>query len=415
MDKRYCIDTNVLLETPEIIKEYNSVILSHVVRELEKHKISKNTDLSFRARRATRYIDEHVNDIVFDFKDYHVSFDDHADNDYVDNKIIQSCLDNEYSLITNDLLLKHKALGYGIEVISNKTSEKDNSTYTGVHELYIDDTQKSQQLLARLYEHPEDNIFDLVANQYLCVWDKTKPTYNKFGELNGYEPIDQFKFDGERLVKLRFKNIDNGFMGKIKPINVKQKLLFDALQDRNTTVKSVFGSFGVGKDFVMISHAVNLLLQGKMDRIVWIRNNVEVKDSNPIGFLPNSLEDKLRPFLAPLMDHVGGQDGLDSFLRDGRVEIQHLGFLRGRDIKNSIIYVTECQGNTREHIQLLLGRVGEGSQIWLNGDLKQIDDDKFKHNNGVSALKKLGGHELYSQVTLDKIERSKTAELAELI
>ena len=100
---------------------------------------------------------------------------------------------------------------------------------------------------------------------------------------------------------------------------------------------------------------------------------------------------------------------------EGRVEVQHLGFIRGRDIKNSIIYVTECQSNTREHIQLLLGRVGEGSQIWFNGDDQQMDSDKFKNNNGVNTLKKLSGNKLYGQVTMDKTERSKTARLAGLL
>ncbi|MNP27410.1 hypothetical protein D3C76_1203200 [compost metagenome] len=89
--------------------------------------------------------------------------------------------------------------------------------------------------------------------------------------------------------------------------------------------------------------------------------------------------------------------------------------IRGRDIKNSIIYVTEFQNNTREHAQLLLGRVGEGSQLWINGDLKQTDSEVFVSNSGISAITKLRGNELYAQVTLDKTERSKTAELAELI
>ena len=89
--------------------------------------------------------------------------------------------------------------------------------------------------------------------------------------------------------------------------------------------------------------------------------------------------------------------------------------MRGRDIKNSILYVSECENNTKNHIQLLIGRVGLNSQIWLNGDTRQVDHDKFAVNNGVNALKLLKGQELYGQVTLDKTERSKTSKLADLL
>src|SRR5699024_5714420 len=124
---------------------------------------------------------------------------------------------------------------------------------------------------------------------------------------------------------------------------------------------------------------------------------IEVKDTNSIGFLPDTLESKLKPFLAPLQDFLGGEEGLTVFMGEGKVEVQHLGFIRGRDIRNSIIYVTECQANTKEHIQLLLGRVGEGSQIWFNGDDQQTDGRVFEVNNGVKALSKLAGDKLYGQ------------------
>lgn len=42
MGKYYVVDTNVLIENPEIIEEHNVVILSDVIRELEKHKVSDN-------------------------------------------------------------------------------------------------------------------------------------------------------------------------------------------------------------------------------------------------------------------------------------------------------------------------------------------------------------------------------------
>lgn len=414
MTKLYLVDTNVLLENPEIIKEYKVVISGLVIRELEKHKLSFNKELAFNARRATRVIDEEVDNLVFDLKDYQVNFDDNLDKDYTDNKILQSCLDNNYSLITKDLLLKLKAKGLGIEVINPKIEYDDD--YTGVFDLYLTKNKEDQELLANIYENPYDNKFELARNQYLYIWDKDSPTYNEDGVHNGYEFIDSFKFDGEKLVKLKFKPIFSKFMGeKVKPINKKQEMLFDLLQDKELTIKACFGKYGVGKDFVMINHALDLIDQQKVDKIIWARNNVELEDVPTLGILPGDKIEKLIEFAMPLADHVGGVEGLRMLILNGKIEIQHLGSLRGRDIKRSIIYVTECQNNTSGHIKLLIGRVGKESQLWLNGDLKQTDKEVYRRKSGIRALSALKGNRLFGQVTLDKTERSDTAQLAELI
>ena len=112
----------------------------------------------------------------------------------------------------------------------------------------------------------------------------------------------------------------------------------------------------------MVTHAIQLIKQNKYDKLIWIRNNVEVKDTNPIGFLPNDMKSKLLPFAMPLADHLGGESGLEMFINQGKIEIQHLGFIRGRNITNSIIYCSESENMTKEHIQLLIGRVAEGEK-----------------------------------------------------
>ena len=71
---------------------------------------------------------------------------------------------------------------------------------------------------------------------------------------------------------------------------------------------------------------------------------------------------------------------------------------------------------TREHIQLLIGRLAEGSALWLNGDFKQIDDDLFERNSGLKqTINRLKGQELFGCVELNITERSKTAQLADLL
>jgi predicted ribonuclease YlaK len=427
MSQYYLVDTNVLIDNLDILHNYNIVITSHVIRELEKHKSGRDGALAFLARRATDYLETHEDKIKYDLKDYKCTLSSDFDDSYVDNKLLQAIYDNGYGVITYDKLLKQKCkwlqkeMNVDIDIVNLDTRTVDNG-YLGIKDIYLDkNNTEHQQILADLYEVPEYNSQKLATNEYLVIWDLTKPTYNEDGKHTGYEPLEKpFKWDGNKLTRLKYKNLSSGFLSEtVKPINVKQEAMFDMLQNKDITVKSAFGKFGVGKDFCMISHAMALLdkspSHGGFEKIVWVRNNIELKDTEPIGFLPGDKIEKLIEFAMPLADHVGGLEGLRFLLMQGKIEIQHLGTLRGRDIKNSLIYVTEVQNNTTEHVQLLLGRVGKGSQLWLNGDLKQSDRNKFARNSGLQALKILRDQKLYGQVTLDKIERSDTASLAELL
>ncbi|MBD1379197.1 PhoH family protein [Metabacillus arenae] len=416
MTKLFAADTNILLDSIESLQDYKIVLLSSTLRELEKHKSSNKEDLKFRARQVSRYVRDNRDKFIINTRDYDGSkLGRDYDNTYEDNNILYACVSNGYGLITNDVLLGYKAEGFDLDVVYfNNVS--DESDYYGVHEVFVTSSKEDQELLAHIYETPEDNLFNLVQHQYLFIWDKDKPTYNNDGIHNGYELIDSFKFDGFKLNKLKFKAIHSKFMGeKVKPINRKQEMLFDLLQNKDITIKACFGKYGVGKDFVMIQHALDLIEQGKIEKLIWARNNVELADVPTLGILPGDKFEKLVDFAMPLADHVGGVEGLEMLIRLNKIEIQHLGSLRGRDIKKSIIYVTECQNNTRDHIKLLIGRVGKESQLWLNGDLKQTDKEVYRSNSGIKALSKLKGNPLFGQVTLDKTERSETAELADLL
>ena len=249
-----------------------------------------------------------------------------------------------------------------------------------------------------------DNI-NMLTNQYLVVYDKSTE-----------EVIENFRWDGHKLERIPFKQINSHFCGKIKSRNVQQTLAIDMLYREDITVKVLTGKFGTGKDMLMCSAAIDLLEKDKYEKIIWVRNNIEVKNSNPIGHLPGDYKDKLLPFAMPLADHLGGVEGLQMMIAKGDIEIVHLGFIRGRDIKKSIIMCSEAENMTKEHIQLLLGRVGEGSSLWINGDYRQVDKEIFQTNSGMATMiDKLKGHPRFGYVQLLKTERSETAAMADLL
>lgn len=271
--------------------------------------------------------------------------------------------------------------------------------YRGFQEVFSDDER-----LPIFYSDLTSNIFNCRQNEYVLINDADGASK------------DFYRWDGIRYVLVGYKTIKNDYTGVVKPRNPQQRLAIDMLYNQDITVKILVGKFGTGKDYLMSSIALDLVMQGKFDKIMWVRNNVEVKNSKPLGFLPGDAFDKLLPFAMPLADHVGGRDGLERLISNQQIEVEHLGFIRGRDIKNTIIMCSEAENMTKEHVQLLLGRVGEGSALWLNGDYKQTDHKVFAENNGLMiAIDRLKGHPKFGFVKLVKTERSETAAMADLL
>ena len=272
--------------------------------------------------------------------------------------------------------------------------------YKGFKEIY----PANDSEYAALYEHPEVNTYECAVNEYLIVKDGNDTV------------VDKLKWTGSEYKALSYKQINNDYDGKIKPLNVHQELAFDMLQDNRSTVKMLLGGFGTGKSLLMIATALQLVKAGKYEKIVYVRNNIEVKDSKPLGALPGTSDEKLLPFAMAFADHVGGVEGLEYLQRTGKLEITHLGYLRGRDIRDSILMSGESGNLTKEHVQLLLGRIGKGSALWLDGDVKQVDMPVFEKNSGLSiAIERLKSNPLFGYVHLEKTERSETAALADLL
>lgn len=282
-----------------------------------------------------------------------------------------------------------------------------HNDYTGWTEVPMD--QGGEEALAMAYSKDieQKNLFDTPTNGYVLI-----PNADADGNTAG------LRWDGSRYVPIKYKKISNRFTGDIRPRNNQQKLAFDMLQNDDITVKMLAGTFGSGKTMLMVSSAIDMIEKHKFDKLIWIRNNIEVKNTKELGALPGTLLEKLgaASFAGPLADHLGGESGLEYWIKNGQVEVAHLGFIRGRDYKNAILLVSEAENLTKEHIQLLLGRIGEGSMLWLDGDLKQTDEAVFENNSGMrKAISALTGNPHFAYVYMPKTERSETAQLADLL
>lgn len=277
--------------------------------------------------------------------------------------------------------------------------ENIQSGYTGYKVVQQDDP-----LVPALYTEKDKNWFGLLENQYLLIVDDKGA------------PVDRYKWQDGKHKDVYKKPVSSQMMDKVKPKNIEQAFALDMLLDDTITVKLITGKWGSGKTMLGCCAAYQMMQTGKVDKIVWVRNNIEVKDTNPIGALPGTYEEKMSIWAMPLADHLGGKDVLESQIMLGKVEVEHLGFLRGRDIKHSVIFCSEAEHLTREHVQLLLGRVAEGSILILDGDARQIDKKAFEKDNGLAAaINCLKGNRLFGYVHLNESVRSETAKLADLL
>ena len=271
--------------------------------------------------------------------------------------------------------------------------------YNGYKELQLTDEQFS-----KIYT---DGCIDGVCfkeNEYLIAKNNENKIVDKFQQKDGM------------LERVPFQTLSNSYLGKIKPRNPQQELTVDLLLDPDTKIKVIKGVYGSGKDYLMLSAALQLIEKGKFDKIVFVRPNVSVRGLPDIGALPGTADEKLSWTLAPLWDKVGGEEGVAMMLHNKILESVPLLFIRGRSFENSIIYVTEGQNMTTEIAKLVIGRIGEGSELWINADTSQTDKKIFDEDNGVTKMiTRLSGNPLFGYVYMPKTERSSVAELATLL
>lgn len=410
LEYKLFLDTNALLNLQGAVFKENFIISQKTLEEIESIKSSglKDNEIKYKARKIAHLLDEYYGSYIVKKYDSDVknvlqllTLDETPDNiilatAYIVNKEtpVLVCTDDlNCRFIAREIFgLKTKG-SYDLDLIKNVDE------YKGYKEVTLSDSEMSD-----FYLHQNSNPFGCIRNEYLIV------------RKSDGEVVDYRRWDGAEYVALSYKQVNSHFLGKIKPRNPQQTLAFDMLQNKEMTIKVISGRFGSGKDYVMLGNALKLVEDGKYDKLIYIRNAIGVKDANDIGFIPGDKNLKLRPYAMVLADHLGGETGLDLQIMSGNIEVEHLGYIRGRDLKNSIIYCSEAENLTKEHVQLLIGRVGEGSSLWMNGDFKQTDSYIFRNNNGLlSTVKKLAGHEKFGYIRFEKTERSETAAMADLL
>ena len=154
------------------------------------------------------------------------------------------------------------------------------------------------------------------------------------------------------------------------------------------------GPAGTGKTYLAVAMAVDMLMNGKVERIVLSRPAVEAGER--LGFLPGDLKEKVDPYLRPLYDALHDMlpgDQVVKRITSGEIEIAPLAFMRGRTLANAYVILDEAQNTTPVQMKMFLTRLGENARMAVTGDLSQIDLPKGARSGLTDAIETLGGVE----------------------
>ena len=212
---------------------------------------------------------------------------------------------------------------------------------------------------------------------------------------------------------------------------------------------TISGGAGSGKTILSTAVALQKVIeQGVFRKVIFIKPVVPAGDD--IGFLPGTEEEKLRPWMGSFYDaienlmdakdngkkdklkskrskkvdeyeikrsEVSVDDFIDQFRKSGAIETKTFIYMRGRTLSDALVIVDESQQTTPHLAKLMLTRAGFGSKFVFIGDPtdNQIDNTLVdeKSNGLVYTIEKMKPFDITGHVTLEQVERSPLAKLAE--
>ena len=165
---------------------------------------------------------------------------------------------------------------------------------------------------------------------------------------------------------------DRRYIKNVRAMSQTQQLLMNAIDER--AVVLALGPAGTGKTYLAIAKAIEALDAGRVARVVLSRPAVEAGES--LGFLPGDLQEKLAPYLRPLIDALTerlGTKRLKALMAEGIIEIAPVAYMRGRTLNDCFVVIDEAQNCTYIQLKMLLTRLGWRSTMVLTGDPDQTD------------------------------------------
>ena len=374
-------DTNALMCLAE--KPEETIALSSIsIMELKKIKDERKYDpeAKYKARRAIK--------LIYDNPDKFKVLDTIEWEKDADMTIAKQAYEYGMDLVTNDrsagIYARH-IFGMGSELLTEAINN-----YTG---------------------YSLNNHSNLIDNEY----------YIDIENDDESTVIDIGVFRNGEFKSLKYYNpiFSSYALGDVVPLDPTQLLAFDSIENNQITMLK--GPAGSGKTLIALSYAMQELQKGHIGKIYFFTNALPTKDTQDIGALPGSKDEKLMDSSVGNMlgTKFGSKEIIYSMIDQEKIEILPLNFIRGMSIpENSLLIFDEAQNTSIPLMKLALQRVEEGCKVIIAGDIQtQVDRQNFEGTqNGMRrASEVLRGHSIYGEVELKDIHRSELARLAELM
>lgn len=423
MEKRFILDTNVLLYDPKSIDKFdNEVIIPiAVLDELDMAKLSPD-EKGRNARIVIRQLDklrsygklsEGVQipngPIVKVESKIGFLLPEALNLSSVDNQLLSVALSLEKNkenledkiiVVTRDINLRVKcdALDILAEDYEPEVIESTSSLYQGFSTIDV-----SPEKLQMLY----DNGFITLdikgyINQFFLLKSSADPKQTGLTRL----------YDNNVLKLVPPKCT----MWGINPRNVEQRMAMDLLLDPNISFVTLVGRAGSGKTLLAAAAALHLVLEQDHNYSRILLSRPIQPMGKDLGYLPGTVDEKLQPWMSALQDNLEllmDPRQLDMYKEKGIIQLESLTHIRGRSIPNSFMILDEAQNLSAQEIKTIITRIGEGTKLVLTGDIEQIDNPSTDFsNNGLSyAIEKLKKYDLTGHIVLSKGERSRLSSL----
>jgi PhoH-like ATPase len=457
MRKTFVLDTNVLLHDPQALTRFedNAVVIPiEVVEEIDRFKRDPS-EKGRNARQISRLLDAlrekgnladgvPIDDasggtlqVVFCRSETLAQLPPELKGGNGDNNILAVALEQLRSglisdqppvvLVTKDTNLRIKADAVGLTAQDYTTDKVDIADlYPGVCELMASaaamEQLKGEGGLA-LAELPSAQGAALQANEGVTLVDQAQPNHTL---------LARFDAGSGRLLPLQ--RAGKVRLGKVSARNREQTFALDLLLDPSVQLLTLVGKAGTGKTLLALAAGLHQVADEHLyERLLVTRPVISL--GREIGFLPGSLEEKMGPWMQPIIDNLdfllggadadegrsprpGAQRGNRSNWTDlkgmGLLEVEAISYIRGRSIPRQFMVVDEAQNLTPHEVKTIVTRVGEGTKIVFTGDPYQIDNPYVDaESNGLTWLvERFKGQRLAGHVTLMRGERSELAELA---
>lgn len=245
-----------------------------------------------------------------------------------------------------------------------------------------DSVEKAKIVLQSLYTRLEDRELLQVTTADIDAEIRFLNT-GSVKEGRKMKPLDDTNTSPSKGPVIRTRN------KTIIPRSPRQSKYLEMIQSKDMVFG--LGPAGTGKTYLAVAAAVDMYLQGKVERMVFCRPAVEAGEN--LGFLPGDMKEKIDPYLRPIYDALRDMLPWDFLLKKmetGEIEIAPLAFMRGRTLAHSFVILDEAQNSTCSQMKMFLTRMGESSHVVITGDMTQTDlpvSIKSGLNEAVDILK----------------------------